>query len=71
MAFAWDAASLRATVEDRSAVMRAFKLANSGASSRASRTPSASRPAASAPPDPAGGTNNRVSPAPALAPSSR
>jgi hypothetical protein len=27
--------------------------------------------AASAPPDPAGGTNNRVSPAPALAPSSR
>lgn len=39
MAFAWDAASLRATVEDRSAVMRAFKLANSGASSRASRDP--------------------------------
>ena len=58
MAFAWDAASLRATVEDRSAVMRAFKLANSGASSRASR-------------DPVGGTNNRVSPAPALVPSSR
>ena len=42
MAFAWDAASLRATVEDRSAVMRAFKLANSGASSRASRSRSGS-----------------------------
>ena len=71
MAFAWDAASLRATVEDRSAVMRAFKLANSCVVARVARPRRRRARAASAPPDPAGGTNNRVSPAPALAPSSR